>query len=669
MTTLAVRWDPPFHSIPVSEVQYATAQDRVNRFAVGDAGTILEEGPYYGKQYISPGASYASYFYPAEVGMFALAVPDLSILCSRQAYQDQFDWMFMKQIQNDSTTYTRPYSGGTGTYPLGTLPTSIRYDGLAAYIAFGDKPDLAHHVLTVIALCLYGRISSYDTAWLTWWQANRAKIVNAFNVTPYDTTAHLVTQWPGSYHGVGYDSLDGFELTGKLVCTSTWYYVACLLMAECCFEAGEDQSAIDLYVNRAAEVKAAIQAQFRTTPATWDGWHLNWDRYAPQTWTNGAPWGLTWNGAVGKAHIVADPTDVANQLLKIEDDSASARIGATKTFVRAQFVRPWQRLRTAFVASQTNAALWLWDLLDHGGVRILGLGLGSDGKLKATSNGTTWADLPTPTTYSAGTKTPVEVRFDWTSHQTEVLVGGVSKGTVAMGGAAVDVATISFLGGVALSDVGSVLHDDVTCYDVPTGGTDTGTVGYLPWTTGPEGNCFSPEATGFAAWTGILTETQALQAGRLMSLYWDKPDYSGVGDGDLFLRRTGLRGLHRHLPWSEDAWPDAQMIYPRPWFSYFAYGEFQNGGYLYSYSQWPIYAMSVHSPARARTAFGQLLDDVALSSQAPFERVDNGVAQGTNYLQAALSFYGMVGIGHFGLNDGMLRGPSGILYPIRTKGD
>jgi hypothetical protein len=85
------------------------------------------------------------------------------------------------------------------------------------------------------------------------------------------------------------------------------------------------------------------------------------------------------------------------------------------------------------------------------------------------------------------------------------------------------------------------------------------------------------------------------------------------------------------------------MIYPDyPWSTPFPYGVFQNGGYLYSYSQWPIYAMSLHSPARAQEAFGALLDDVALSQSAPFERVDNGVAQGTNYLQAAVSFFGCV---------------------------
>jgi VCBS repeat-containing protein len=565
-----------------------------------------------------------------------------------------FNWLLSKQIRNNITNYTRPLSGGTDTYPLGALPMSVLYHGAIDYatpasdacmIAFGDKPDLSNHSLSVIALCWYGRVANWDASWLSWWQAHRANIVDAFSVVPYDTTARLVTQWPGDYHGVAFTSLDGIQLTGHQIAASNWYYVACLLMAECCYWAGEDQEVVDFYADRAAEVRTAIQGQFRTTPATWDGVHINWDRYSPQTWTNGAPWAFTWNGGAGKTHIVSDPTDAANQLLKIEDDSASASIGITRTFTRSQYRRQWQRLRTAFMASQTDAAMWLWEILDSSGPRrVLALGLGADGHLKYTVDGSSWANLPVDTTYTADVRISVEAGLDWTTHQVEVLIDGASKGSVAMDGAASNLATLTYRGGVSASDVGSVLHDDMTWYDVPTGGTDTDTVGFLPWTTGPEGNCFSPEATGFAAWAGILTETQALQAGRLMSLYWDKPDYSGVGDGDLFLRRAGLRSIHRHIPWSEDAWHDAWMIYPYTWLnpSTFTIGVFQNGGYLYSYSQWPIYAMSLHSPSRAQTAMGALLDDVGLSTQAPYERVDNGVQQGTNYLQAAVSFLGLV---------------------------
>jgi hypothetical protein len=439
-------------------------------------------------------------------------------------------------------------------------------------------------------------------------------------------------------------------------------------MAECCYRAGENQEAVDLYYNRAQEVKTAIQGKFRAASPTFDGVHLNWDRYQPQTMTNGALEGFTWNSGAGKIHVVEDPTDAANQLLKIEDDSGSACIGMARTFTRAQFRRPWQRARTAFVASQTNVAMWLWDLLDHNGVRILGLGLGADGNIKATSDGTTWVDLPTPMTYSTGTKTPVGLRFDWAGQQTEVWIGGASKGSVAMGGAAVDLSAISYRGGAADSDMGSVLHDDWTTYDMPGEGTDTGAMGYLPWATGADGNTISVEGTAFAAWAGILTSEQTLQAGRLMSLYYDKPDYSGVGEGDVFLRVPGLRMIKRNPgPWSEDYIPDIK-VWP---VSYYpgVYGVYVWGGYHYSYSHWPIWLMAQHSKARAQEAAGTLLDDIGLDIHAPYESAQNGVPNGTNYLQAAVSFLGMVKIESFGIGINTFKGPSGILYPLRMKGD
>jgi hypothetical protein len=574
---------------------------------------------------------------------------DMALFTNRADYEAMFAWALSKQIRNTTTTYTRIVSGGTATYPLGALPCRIPQSGAINYstpaadqcmISYGDSPDLAHHILCVIALCRFGSLCNWDAAWVAWWQAHRQQIVDAFGVTPYNASTHLVREWPDGYLGTAYDSVESLVMTGDLIATSNWYYVACMLLAECCYRAGEDQEAIDLYYDRAQEVKAAIQGKFRAASPTFDGVHLNWDRYQPQTVTNGALEGFTWNSGAGKIHVVTDPTDAENQLLKIEDDSASARIGMSRTFTRAQFRQAWQRVRTAFVTSQTNTAMWLWDLMDHTGTCILGLGLGADGKIKATSNGTIWADLPTPTTYAADVKVTVELRFDWTGHQTEVLVGGASKGNVAMGGSAVDLAAISYQGGVADSDIGSVLHDDWIAYDVPGEGTDTGAIGYLPWETGPDGNTLSVEGTAFAAWAGILTESQTLQAGRLMSLYYDKPDKSGVGDGDLFLLREGHRYIKRNPgPWSEDFSPDVKT-WPRSYVAW-TYGQSMDGGYPFSYSSWPLWLMAQHSHARARAAFGALLDDVGLDVQAPYERMDNGVVSGPNYLQAAVSFLGM----------------------------
>jgi hypothetical protein len=652
MPTLPVAWTPPYQSVAVTAEQYAVAADRVERFASLNSDVITEAGPYYGRRYLSPGASYTAYFYPAEIGMLCLASrPEhMTQFTNRSDYRAMFEWTLSKQIRNTTTTFTRIVSGGTGTYPLGALPCRIPKSGAINYatpaadqcmISYGDNPDLAHHILCVIALCRFGNLCNWDAEWVTWWQAHRAQVVDAFNVTPYNTSTHLVREWPDGYLGTAFDSVESLVMSGDLVAASTWYYVACLLMAECCYRAGEDQTAIDVYADRATEIKAAIQGKFRAASPTFDGVHLNWDRYQPQTVTNGALEGFAWNSGAGKIHVVTDPTDAENQLLKIEDDSASARIGMSRTFTRTQFRQAWQRARTAFVASQANAALWLWDLLDHTGTRILGLGLGADGKIKATSNGTTWADLPTPTTYAANVKVAVELRFDWTWQQTEVLIGGVSKGIVAMGGAGFNVATIAYQGGISTSDVGSVLHDDMIFYDVPGGGTDTGAMGYLPWETGPDGNTLAVEPTAFAGWAGILTEAQTLQAGRLMSLYYDKPDKSGVGDGDLFLLRAGHRYIKRSPgPWSEDFSPDGKT-WPRSYVAW-TYGQFMDGGYPFSYSHWPLWLMAQHSPSRAAAAMGALLDDVGLDSHAPYERVDNGMAQGPNYLQAAVSFLGMV---------------------------
>jgi hypothetical protein len=210
-----------------------------------------------------------------------------------------------------------------------------------------------------------------------------------------------------------------------------------------------------------------------------------------------------------------------------------------------------------------------------------------------------------------------------------------------MHSSAANVASICYRGAVADGDTGTVLHDDWTAYDVPGEETDTGAMGYLPWETGPDGNTLSVEGTAFAAWAGILTPEQTIQAGRLMSLYYDKPDYSGVGDGDLFLLRAGNRYIKRNPgPWSEDFSPDVKT-WPRL-YAVWGYGTFLDGGYPFSYSSWPLWLMAQHSPARASAAFGVMLDDVGLDIQSPYERVDNGIVQGPNYLQAAVSFLGMV---------------------------
>jgi hypothetical protein len=109
----------------------------------------------------------------------------------------------------------------------------------------------------------------------------------------------------------------------------------------------------------------------------------------------------------------------------------------------------------------------------------------------------------------------------------------------------------------------------------------------------------------------------------------------------LFHLVAGMRYIKRNPgPWSEDFSPDVKA-WPRAYYAW-TYGSSMGGGYFYSYSHLPLWLMAQHSPVRAQAAINAALDDFGLDTQAPYETAQFGVPNGTNYLQAAVSFLGLV---------------------------
>jgi hypothetical protein len=170
--------------------------------------------------------------------------------------------------------------------------------------------------------------------------------------------------------------------------------------------------------------------------------------------------------------------------------------------------------------------------------------------------------------------------------------------------------------------------------------------GYLPWGVGKAAPTMaSPDITGYAVWSGILTGTQADAASDWFAARYDADKKAG-GEADLFNMTAGLRGTVRMARKADDVspgrhvWPDMR---PPQWENLtYGYNAYQDGGYWYYMSLGIAAALWRKHPAEAEEWVANAYADVTSDDgHNPYERIDGAKPVNNRYNASAGSLLGM----------------------------
>lgn len=171
--------------------------------------------------------------------------------------------------------------------------------------------------------------------------------------------------------------------------------------------------------------------------------------------------------------------------------------------------------------------------------------------------------------------------------------------------------------------------------------------GYLPWGVGESAPTMaSPDVTGYAVWSGILSDAQADAASDWFAARYDADKRDG-GPADLFNMTVGLRGSVRMARKADDVspgrhvWPD--ML--KPYWENLAYGynAYQDGGYWYYMSLGIAATLWRKHPAQAEEWVANAYHDIITGGDdCPYERID-GAKQVNNRYDASVG--PLLGIG------------------------
>jgi hypothetical protein len=152
--------------------------------------------------------------------------------------------------------------------------------------------------------------------------------------------------------------------------------------------------------------------------------------------------------------------------------------------------------------------------------------------------------------------------------------------------------------------------------------------GYLPWGVGRNAPTMaSPDYTGYAVWSGILSDAQADAASDWFAERY-RADRAEGGAADLFNMATPFHGAVRMARKADDVspgrhvWPD--MRDGGNWENLtYGYNAYQDGGYWYYKSLGIAAALNRKHPDLAREWVGDTYSDLAgADANAPFERID-----------------------------------------------
>jgi hypothetical protein len=171
--------------------------------------------------------------------------------------------------------------------------------------------------------------------------------------------------------------------------------------------------------------------------------------------------------------------------------------------------------------------------------------------------------------------------------------------------------------------------------------------GYLPWGIG-EGapKMASPDITGYAVWSGILTDEQSDAASDWFARQYLTDKASG-GAADLFQMSAPFRGAVRMARKSDDCspgrhvWPD--MTGGNHWENLaYGYNAYQDGGYWYYMSLGVAVTLWRRHPDLAMEWVGDTYADLAgADSNHPYERIDGMKPVNDRYNASMGSLMGM----------------------------
>lgn len=164
--------------------------------------------------------------------------------------------------------------------------------------------------------------------------------------------------------------------------------------------------------------------------------------------------------------------------------------------------------------------------------------------------------------------------------------------------------------------------------------------GYLPWGVGPMAPTMaSPDITGYAVWSGILTDAQADAASDWFAARYSADKAAG-GAADMFQMTPGLRGSVRMARKADDVSP-GRHVYPDMtsphWENLaFGYNAYQDGGYWYYQSLGIATTLWRKHPTEAMEWVTNTYTDITTADAShPYERID-GVQPGNERYNASV---------------------------------
>jgi hypothetical protein len=157
--------------------------------------------------------------------------------------------------------------------------------------------------------------------------------------------------------------------------------------------------------------------------------------------------------------------------------------------------------------------------------------------------------------------------------------------------------------------------------------TQFNTAGYLPWGVGAGAPAMaSPDLTGYAVWSGILTDAQADAASDWLAARYHTDQAAG-GAADLFQMTPGLRGAIRMARKADDVNPGSHVWQHVPaghWENLtYGYNAYQDGGYWYYMSLEIAATLWRKHPAEAKEWVANTYTDITTGdTNHPYERID-----------------------------------------------
>ena len=161
--------------------------------------------------------------------------------------------------------------------------------------------------------------------------------------------------------------------------------------------------------------------------------------------------------------------------------------------------------------------------------------------------------------------------------------------------------------------------------------------GYLPWGVGEHAPFIaSPDITGYAVWSGILTEEQSDAASDWFAARYETDKIAG-GSADLFNMSAPFRGAVRMARKTDDVspgrhvWPD--MRDGNHWENLaYGYNAYQDGGYWYYMSLGVAATLWRKHPDLAKEWVGNIYADIVESDSGfPYERIDGMTPENARY--------------------------------------